>query len=267
MAEFRYTDAQMEYVLYSIYTGKITPLKLPKDLYFAISDYLKKGLYSGFGSMNFGFGKPDEILLAELRSNVYMFSAAKTFQQVKEMSDALIDGKKFRPFNDFMSKGEEIFKTYNKTYLRTEYETAKGMGRVGAKWERIERDKEVFPLVRYVAVLSGNTCEICEGLNRMTLPVGHPFWNKYAPLNHFNCLCILEQITAEEGNQSPSWRVEKANKDVGAVMDDTFKMNPGKDKVVFKDSGKGKHPYFDVEPKYKKFAQDNFNLPIPDKDE
>jgi hypothetical protein len=45
-------------------------------------------------------------------------------------------------------------------------------------------------------------------------------------------------------------------------MQPIFKMNVGLDKVVFSD----KHPYFDVEPKDKKFARNNFDLPIPAKD-
>ena len=49
-------------------------------------------------------------------------------------------------------------------------------------------------------------------------------------------------------------------------MDDTFKGNVGKDKVIFKDKGKGKHPYFDVPKKYVKFARTNFGLNIPEND-
>jgi hypothetical protein len=44
---------------------------------------------------------------------------------------------------------------------------------------------------------------------------------------------------------------------------DEFMMNSGIDGYVFKEKGKGKHPYFDVAKGDKELAKKNFNLPIP----
>ena len=41
-----------------------------------------------------------------------------------------------------------------------------------------------------------------------------------------------------------------------------FKMNPGKERVVFDKD----HPYFDVAKKDVAFAKTNFGLPIPEND-
>jgi hypothetical protein len=41
-------------------------------------------------------------------------------------------------------------------------------------------------------------------------------------------------------------------------------MNPGIDKIVFKSTGSGKHPYFDVSSEHRALANNNFNLSIPE---
>jgi hypothetical protein len=40
-------------------------------------------------------------------------------------------------------------------------------------------------------------------------------------------------------------------------------MNAGIDGYVFKERGKGKHPYFDIAKGDKEMAKKNWNLPIP----
>jgi hypothetical protein len=62
--------------------------------------------------------------------------------------------------------------------------------------------------------------------------------------------------------QTSKIEVEKAVTKSLQKKDDVFKMNSAKDEVIFKED----HPYFDVPKKYKKLAQNNFNLPIPKKD-
>jgi hypothetical protein len=42
-----------------------------------------------------------------------------------------------------------------------------------------------------------------------------------------------------------------------------FRMNAGIDGYVFKERGKGKHPYFDIAKGDKEMAKKNWNLPIP----
>ena len=62
---------------------------------------------------------------------------------------------------------------------------------------------------------------------------------------------------------SESEYVEKQSELSQKDKDPLFNFNPGKDKVIFKDTGKNKHPYFEVSEKYREFASRNFDLPIP----
>jgi SPP1 gp7 family putative phage head morphogenesis protein len=267
---FVYSDKLVEALFKGVYTGKLTHKFLPKSLYYAIADYLKKGVYEGYGTslsslkatkMPSGFTMADKELLTELRTNIYLFSAAKTYQQVREMSSALIgeDGKTVS-FKQFREKADQTYNLYNKVWLQTEYDTAIGQAQAARKWAEIERNADVLPLLEYSAVMDKRTSEICRPLDGIIAPVNDPIWKRVAPLNHFNCRCML--LPLSEGKQT-SAKVKKAKVDeIESNMQDLFKMNPGIDGYVFSKA----HPYFDVAPKDKALAKKNFNLDIPKKD-
>jgi SPP1 gp7 family putative phage head morphogenesis protein len=270
----KYTQNQIKSLLDGIYDGSITEYDLPQDLYLAIADYLKKGLYEGFGNtlsklsenLANGNGSLNDLeLLAELRSNIYMFSAAKTFQQVKEMTSALVneDGV-VRSFSAFKKEAINIFGLYNETWLKTEYNTAIGQAQEAIKWQRIEEQKDVLPYLKYQAVLDPHTSIICRPLDGIVAKVGDPIWAKIAPLNHFNCRCLLLQVDEEEGRKelTPDGDKLKRVDQVEAEMQPVFKMNAGKDGYIFK----GDHPYFEVAKKDREYAKNNFDLPIPKND-
>ena len=267
---FKYGDKFIQALFRGIYAGKITPRNLPVSLYYAIADYLKKGVYEGYGAtlsalkkpkIPKGFSLKDTELLTELRTNIYLFSAAKTYQQIRTMSSALIDDNgTILPFKQFREKANETYDLYNKTWLQTEYDTAIGQAQAARKWNVIETNKDVLPLLEYSAVIDSRTSEICRPLDGIIAPVGDAIWKKVAPLNHFNCRCLLRPIS--EGKlTSESVKKSKVEETEG-MMQDLFKMNPGIDGYVVSKE----HPYYDVAPKDKAFARKNFNMPIPKND-
>jgi hypothetical protein len=73
-------------------------------------------------------------------------------------------------------------------------------------------------------------------------------------------------LDKEEGkeNESDDEDINDALFVTDEKMPDTFKMNAGIDKEVFKSDGKGAHPYFSVPKEYRTFAESNFGLNIPD---
>ena len=271
---FQFSDEYIQQLILSIFQGDITEYDLPENLYYSIADYLKKGLYKGYGvsissltkQINLKaaeFDLSDLELLSELRTNIYMFSAAKTYSQVKGMTEKLISDKgTIRPFSDFKADAEQIFEQYNDTWLKTEYDTAIGQGTEAVRWNGIEKNKDILPYLRYSAI--GDACEICQPLDGLTAPVEDAVWDTVAPLNHFNCLCILEQLDDKEGKEKETDEEErnKTVEDVSGKMNDVFKMNAGRDGYVFKED----HPYFTVPKEDKEFAQKNFDLPIPKHD-
>ena len=256
----KYTDKQIDDLYNDIYNGIVTQENLPEDLYLAIGDRLKSGLYEGYGASlkDLTLGTPDYELLKELRQNIYMFSGAKTYQQVREMADLVADSK---TFTDFKQKVTPIYKQYNDDWLKAEYDTAIGQAQQARQWNDIQRDKDLYPYLRYNAVLDSKTSDICRPLDGVTLKVDDKFWDNYTPLNHFRCRCTLDKLDKyEDVETTPKSKVKDLEKELGDTVDDVFKMNAGKDKYVFSDE----HPYFKVEPKDKGLAQKNFNLPIPE---
>jgi SPP1 gp7 family putative phage head morphogenesis protein len=201
--KIKYSKEQIDSLLENIWDETVNPYFLPQDLYEAIADNLKSGLYEGFGAnlsnVESIYGKASKELLVELRTNIYQFSAAKTFNMVEEMRGVLVEGEKVLTLNEFKAKANTIFEKYNNTWLETEYNTAIGQAETGRKWKEIERDKEIFPYLKYNAVNDSHTSDICRPLDDTILPVGHKFWSEFSPLNHFNCRCIIEQLETPNG--------------------------------------------------------------------
>jgi len=95
----KYTEKQIKALIEGIYDGTYTPTNIPEDLYFAIADYLQKGMLEGFGATIADIA--DIPLLQELNTNVYMFSAAKSFTELQEMTSLLTDGDRVLTYRKF----------------------------------------------------------------------------------------------------------------------------------------------------------------------
>lgn len=266
-------DKILSNLLNKIYSGKVNPRNLPKDLYSATAEYLKDGLFTGFkndvtkatkkiSKAAKGLGAGDRELMEELRQNIYMFSAAKTYQQVRELSALLVDSDGvLRSRNDFKRDAMAVVKRYNDAWLNTEYETAIGQGQNAMKWSNIVAQSDILPILQYVTVGQEHACEICRPLDGITAPWNHPIWRKIMPLNHFRCMCLVKQLQKGEARVTASNVIDRAFKNAMDKMDDIFKMNPGIDGYAFSP----KHPYFTVPKADKDFARKNFGLPIPKK--
>lgn len=179
-----YSNSQIEKLIKGIEDGSITELDLPLDYYQALTKYLEKAVLEGFGV---GFDAiATDTFLQELVTNVYMFGAAKTYQQVKEISSLLTDEngnvRTSREFNDI---ARQTYDNWNDNWGRTEYNTAIAQADSASKWQRIEQEKDVLPVLQYSAI--GDACDICQPLDGLTAPVDDPIWDSIAPTNHFNC--------------------------------------------------------------------------------
>jgi SPP1 gp7 family putative phage head morphogenesis protein len=256
-----YSDQDIEDFIKGVYDGSITVDTLPSELYFAIAEYLKKGLYKGFGGSLVDFTGTQFTLLSELRENIYMFSAAKTYQQVKELQELMFEDGKLRPFNKFLEDAKQVYTNYNDNYAKTEFETTIGSAQQAVLWDKIEAQADILPYLQFDAVMDANTTDECEHMNGITAPVDDPIWSTCYPPNHWNCRSTVRQMDITTTPSSKS-DISKAQKLTEAHIPDVFQMNVGKDKVVFQKD----HPYFDVAKEDRKLAKENFNLPIPETD-
>lgn len=268
------SDKTLNNLLNKIYSGRIDPRHLPKDIYLKTAKHLSDGLFKGLdldlkkaskaikkGSVS-GLGAGDLELMEQMRQNVYMFSAAKTYQQVRELSALTVDKDGvLRNKNEFMADAKKVVTEYNKNWLNTEWETCVGQGQNAVKWFDIQANADILPLLQYVTIGEEHACSICRPLDGITALWNDPIWRKIMPLNHFRCRCLVKQLSKSEARQSNRSAIDRAYNSAMEKMDDTFKMNPGIDGYVFGP----KHPYFSVAKKDKALAKNNFGLPIPAK--
>ena len=198
-------------------------------------------------------------LMTQLRENVYMFGAAKTYSMTKEISSLLFDEEgELRTNKEFNDIARATYDNWNDNWGETEYSTAIGQGYAAEQWNRIEKEKDVLPNLTYSAI--GDACEICAPLDGLTAPVDDPIWTTISPLNHFNCKCILTQQDETAQLTDDDEKLELFDHATDR-MSPIFASNPGQDGMVFNEN----HPYFE-EARQDHMGKDNFGLPIPEKD-
>lgn len=272
MAKNKYIDFsndQLELLINEIYSGSISASVLPVDLYHAINSRLLDAVWNGFGgtSKSFADGSPDKLLAQYYEHNIAVFSGAKTFQQVKDMSAGVFrpDGYK-RDFSDFKKLitgdgfHDGIFRTYNVNWLRTEYDTAFATAQMGRQWNEYVADAETFPLLKYITVHDERVRHDHKAFDGVTLPIGHAFWDTHTPPNGFNCRCRMIQLSEfDEYTITPDGDVKNLPKPDQPL----FEFNPGKHGIIFDET---KHPYsVKVGERFKVAQSVNFGFPTPPK--
>tara|TARA_R110000782_G_scaffold199167_1_gene288216 strand:- start:71 stop:826 length:756 start_codon:yes stop_codon:yes gene_type:complete len=247
------SDKEINEIILDIFKGVITVEQLPVNLYLAIADKL----LSAFDNIE---GVPSDALLKELSENIYIFSGAKVYQQINDIS-LLSEQGGIKSYSDFRDEALKIYDQYN-GWLETEYNTAIANAQQAVRWEQIEDQKKTLPFLKYSAVMDDNTSEICVALDGICLSVEDPFWNTNSPTNHWNCRCLIEQLDAEDAASqiTPQSEANKVSEDLNDKRQPMFNNNPGKDKEIFSKES----PYFSNVPK--DLAKVNFNLPIPDEE-
>lgn len=112
-----------------------------------------------------------------------------------------------------------------------------------ADWQEFERNKDIFPNLRWMPTTSPEpeSTHAAYWRQKLTLPVDDPFWNEHHPGDRWssamplrlskNCKCSLE-ATDEPENRPADLEPTKPQRGL--------ENNPGKDGHIFNDT----HPYF-----------------------
>ena len=254
MNGLNYTDAELEKIINDVYGGSISREVLPVGLYNDIRARLNNAVFEGFGGTysQFDTSTAEGLIMAGFEKNIAVFSGAKTFQQVNDMSNFLFSGKDKIPFGEFKKHASEILETYNNNWLNTEYNTALSQAMAGRQWSEVEAQKDIFPLLKYITIGDERVRQNHKDLDEVVFEVGDSFWNNYFPPNDWNCRCTTEQLEEGEEPTTDPKRTFSANPDL-------FRMNAGKDKIIFREDV---HPYLKVNERYKVALGNNFDLPF-----
>ncbi len=169
------------------------------------------------------------------RSN-FIFSGFKTYHELNEVFPSLIDENGERkPFERFLNDVLAIDSTYNRNYLRAEYNFCQASADMAAKWEQIVADGDRYNL-QYRTQHDDKVRPEHAALDGVTLPPSDPFWESYYPPNGWNCRCTVAQVRK---SKYPVTDPEEARaRGEEALQKDTrgiFRFNSGKQGKTFPD--------------------------------
>lgn len=246
------TEKQVSKIFNDVYSGKVTQQKLPKAYYNDFADTLDAKIKKGFGVRKVTERTRNLDAITGMSENARLFAGGKTYHLTRELVDAK---KAAKSKKEFKAEAQKIYDKYQ-TWGQAEADTMLSQAQSCKNWQDIERDKDLFPKLKYSTI--GDACVICAPLDGVVAPVDDPFWSTHAPINHYNCLCLLTREISSVRNTNKN-KLESLTKQLDPVMDDTFKNNVGITHEAFP-----RHAYFEVAKKDIPLARRNFDLPIPD---
>ena len=136
------------------------------------------------------------------RSN-YIFSGIKTFHELGEAFPSLLDENGNRKsFEQFLNDVQSIDSTYNRNYLRAEYNFVQASAQMAAKWEGFMRDGDRYNL-QYRTAGDKKVRPEHASLDRVTLPITDTFWEEFYPPNGWNCRCTVVQVLKDKYPVTP----------------------------------------------------------------
>ena len=175
-----------------------------------------------------------QMFLQNLRHSNEVFAAFKVHTMGREMAANLFDADgRLKPFSQWKRDVSGIASHQVGAWLRTEYDTAVLRAHAAADWQEFERNRDIFPNLRWMPTTSPEpeSSHAVYWKAKLTLPIDDPFWIDHHPGDRWNCKCSLE-ATDEPVVRAAG--LEPTQPQHG------LENNPGKDGHTFSD----KHPYF-----------------------
>ena len=180
--------------------------------------------------------KMSEAMRRRLQRSNYIFSGLKTFHELNEAFPSMIDENGQRkPFERFLNDVRNIDETYNRNYLRAEYNFVASSAEMAAKWEGFMEEGDRYNL-QYRTQNDDKVRPEHAVLDRVTLPPSDSFWEEYYPPNGWNCRCNVVQVRKSKYPATPhdeamSLGEQALQKDSKGI----FRFNPGIEQKSFPD--------------------------------
>ncbi len=139
-----------------------------------------------------------------LNNSAKWFAARKTALQVLQLIALTKDEEKGdrrygtkRPFREFRKLAEGVLTNYNKTWLKTEYDTAIAAARSARDWQNFEAEADLYPNLEYMRTVSATPRQEHLSYVGIIRPINDPFWNTHLPPIAFNCKCSVRNTDAQ----------------------------------------------------------------------
>jgi hypothetical protein len=202
----------------------------------SVADKLLEAVVEGYGKdlTTIEYGSPDWEMVKNLHKNVYAFSGAKNYRQLKTMTMALTDAEgNLVSFAEFKKTAFEINDQYNKIWLQTEYDTAIGSSQMAGKWAGFEEDS----MLEYITIGDERVRVSHQSIDGVLKLKSDPFWLKFYPPNGWRCRCNVRESLQEEETPDDDF--------TPPAVPEMFQTNMAKEGLLFP---KG-HPYYKGLPK------------------
>ena len=251
LGEQVFSEKEQDDYLALVFIGLITTNNLSVSYDFRVKAVLERALIEGFGATlaELTPGSAEFILLESFEDNLSRFTAAKQYQQVREL-EAFKDLK----FAEFRQLGVDIFQRYNQAWLNTEFETVVNAASSGRKWTIFEKQKDSKPFLTYHTQQDSRVRPEHQTLDGITRPVDDSFWDSFTPPNGWNCRCFLTSSATAPVTPMKDIKLSTINNEIPEM----FKFNPGKTGLLFSSL----HPYYSVKRGDTPLKRRNFNIPV-----
>ncbi|MDR1458598.1 MAG: minor capsid protein [Bacteroidales bacterium] len=202
------------------------------DLLKITAEALKKQVMDNYSKIVFKYEVEDTQMLSNLVNNVWQFSAAKNYVEMKQFTDLLKDKNgKLREFSDYKREVEKLGSKYNEIYMRTEYNFAIAASQNAARWTEFEKEVDIIPNLKYQTVRDDAVRYEHAILDGTVKPMKDDWWNRYYPPNGWGCRC--EAVQCSDGTP-----VTKEAQTIGIPK--MFETNLAKQGLIYPKN----HPYF-----------------------
>jgi len=129
-----FSENEINDLLYWVKNGIVTLDNFYYPLYSKTAEELTKYLYKGYGNHidEFQFGSEDYEMLFDLRENLYIFSAAKQYQFLRELLS----------LKDYNNEAKTVYLKYYNDYLAIELDSTEQVAINVKNWLKIGKDAE-----------------------------------------------------------------------------------------------------------------------------
>jgi SPP1 gp7 family putative phage head morphogenesis protein len=200
------------------------PLPLDAELTRHYNDRLQAAVTLGY--------EAHDVSQAEfLRTNVQLFSAAKTAHATQALTNLLLDENgKLKPWPVFKEEALGLHQQYNVNWLRAEYEHAVASAQMAARWQEFEP----ADLLEYQTVGDDRVRPEHAAWDGITRPADDAWWQTHYPPNGWLCRCAA--TVAAAGARMTPRSILPALPD----PDPLFAGNVGVTGIIFPEA----HPYY-----------------------
>jgi SPP1 gp7 family putative phage head morphogenesis protein len=216
-----------------LHAGKYKIGQIPSGIYFKTANKLAEAIANS--SFSTDYNDPGNALAAQLRANLFQFSAAKSLTEAVAFSDALVDDEgKLKPFNQYRKDIQELHGLYNETYLSAEYQNAIAQAQAADQWQQWKPED----WLRYSTVGDDRVRPKHAKLDGLILQAKSPVWKSIYPPNDWGCRCTVvpDDEPKEKVSDKDAGELARAAVERGGLFDN----NPGATGIIYKDD----HLYF-----------------------